>query len=93
MSGGKSSSIELRAMYADLDLNEATRQIENARHVFNPSGSEVDWLSNIIQREMSKFDKVVRQRLSFEVIGGLVEKNTVREIIQTKLRMLILGAI
>jgi hypothetical protein len=92
-SGGKSSSIELRAMYKDLDPNEAIRQIENAIQVFNPSASEVDWLSNIIQRELSKFEKVERQRLSLEVLGGLVEKERVQEIIQTKLRMVILGAL
>ena len=83
LNGGKSSSIELRAMYRDLDANEAMRQIENAIQVFNPNASLVDWLSNIIQRELSKFEKVERQRLSLEVLGGLVEKEKVQEIIQT----------
>ena len=92
-SAGKNSSIELRAMYKDLDANEAMRQIENAIQVFNPNASLVDWLSNIIQRELSKFETVECQRLSLEVLGGLVEKEKVQEIIQTKLRMVMLGSL
>ena len=88
----KVASSEMRQMYSDLDLSESIRMIETAITVYNSSASGLDWLSEIVQREGSKLEKKERERLSREVMGGLVEKKDVPTIVQTKLRMAYIGA-
>ena len=83
---------EKRLMYMDLDVHEALRMVENALNVFNIQASGVDWLSNIVQRELSKLEKIERQRLSLEVMGGFVEQKNVLLIVKDKLRLVVIGA-
>ena len=54
---------------------------------------EVDWFSNIVSRELCKFEKKERQRLSLEVMGGLVEKTNIKNIVEIKCRMCVVSAL
>ena len=90
--GSKEVSVEKRLMYDDVELHESMRMVEQALSTYNSGASSVDWFSHIVCRELSKLEKKERQRLSMEVMGGLVEKKDVLSIIEKKLKMVLVGA-
>ena len=61
---GKNTAMELRLMYLDLEMAECLRQMQNCIDVYNHDCSGIEWLAGILNRELQKFEKVERKRLS-----------------------------
>ena len=61
--GVKHTSVEKRLMYVDIKVDESIRQVKHAIEVFNVLKSPVNWFANIIQRELSQYEKIERRRL------------------------------
>ena len=79
-------------MYADLDLNESLRQAVTLLSTYNSQASKIDWFMDVLSRELCKMEKIERQRLSMEVVGGLIEPSNVGKVIELKLRCVVIGA-
>ena len=59
----------------------------NSIAIFQPS-----WFAGIVQRELSKFEKVERQRLSNEVLAGWLSIEDAKVVVELKLKMIAVGA-
>ena len=61
--GVKHHSVESRLMYQEINVDESIRQVKHAIEVFNVLKSPVNWFANIVQRELSQYEKIERRRL------------------------------
>ena len=61
--GNKNVKIEERLMYEDLDIHECIRMLVICAHEYEDKVSDLEWMSQIVLRELCKLEKRTREEV------------------------------
>ena len=76
-----------------IEVHESIRQIKMALDLYNHSLSDMGWYSQIIHRELGKFEMAERKRLRDSLELKLIAVEDVRTIIEHKIYLILIGAL
>ena len=79
-------------MNSEIEVHESIRQIKIALDVYDHKRCGLKWFSNILHRELSRFEMAERKRLSYSIKLNLIAKEDVPTLIEYKMQLIVLGA-
>ena len=83
----------MRMMNNTIEVHESIRQIKMALDLYNHSCSDMVWYSQIIHRELVKFEMAERKRLRDSLELKLIRSDDVRTIIEPEVYLILIGAL
>ena len=79
-------------MNSEIEVHESIRQIKIALDVYDHNRCGLKWFSNILHRELSRFEMAERKRLSYSIKLNLIAKEDVPTLLEYKMQLIVLGA-
>ena len=83
----------MRIMNGSIEVHESLRQIKMALDLYNHSVSDLGWFSQIVHRDLVKFEMAERKRLRDSLELHLVVIEDVPTIIKHELHLILIGVI
>ena len=79
-------------MNSEIEVHESIRQIKIALDVYDHKRCGLKCFSNILHRELSRFEMAERKRLSYSIKLNLIAKEDVPTLMEYKMQLIVLGA-